>query len=67
MTKKQFHRRIKNMQFDEDDEKSEWWSKSNHATYAFLGDKLVEEGLSFDLALSILGDAYRAAAGEFGM
>lgn len=43
-----------------------WWHSSNGATYLRLARLLRDSGVSEDLAVRVLTDAYFAAASEFG-
>lgn len=66
MTQEEFEKRIENMQWDEDDEPSEWWRESSAKGFVRIGNKLVAKGFTYDEALSLLGSCYGITAGEFG-
>ena len=65
MTKKEFHRRIKQQQFD-GTEKGEWWHPDNGDIYCEIGDRLVAKGIDRTEVLQILRECHQATADEYG-
>lgn len=69
-TIEEFHKRIMNQQFFEEDmdnpRKGEWWHSSNGESYCEIGDILVNKGFTYQEALDILGMCHSRTKDEYG-